>query len=264
MQIHKGKKRGIPTTQIYWPENPEILREHSRTTPLTIVMYAEECILEAFADIKPYNKELYTSIIPLDQSEEELLSRMDAKSCRYELRKSEKLGYSHATNQFIDEAFTLFQDFFESNGYRDPLTSEEWNGYLKIADIHTIRHGTTMIAAHVILRDAPHRVRLLLSATANRNTAEIRNVIGSLNRRLHWCEILFYKKQGYREYDFGGILVDTKDPMFSITQFKNSFGGTTRKEYKLFIIPNPFLRWVVNSLGFIKSRAPSLLKMMKF
>src|SRR5256885_8917652 len=46
------------------------------------------------------------------------LFRSDAKSCRYEVRKAEKIPHEVVLNQHLEEAQTVLQDFFRRKPYR--------------------------------------------------------------------------------------------------------------------------------------------------
>ena len=242
-------KFGLKTKQIAWPSNDQVVREALRTANIVKAMYLSENDLFSLLDLHPLAKPLYTTLIDLESSLDELMRQMDPKSCRYEIRKSDKMDFNHHVNEFHDEAFGLFNHFIVSNGYRAAITQEEWKGYASITDLHTIWHDNTLIAAHLILLNPPKRARLLLSATADRKDESLRNFISPLNRRLHWCEIIWYKEKGYLEYDFGGILNNPDDPRYSITRFKNSFGGKPITEYSLYLFGNKPVSLVIDLIA---------------
>lgn len=260
MRIIVGKRVGLKSAQVAWPTSAGAVREVYQKCSVTRVMYADVALLPDLACLHPHVREVYTTIISLDRPADDLLQEMDGKSCRYELRKALKLDPQHSVNQYRDEAFQLFQNFFKSSGYRGAMTPEEWEGYATVADLHTIHMDQDLVAAHLVLRDVPERVRLLLSATADRNSDRLRRAIGPLNRHLHWRELLFYQEQGVHEYDFGGILIDSADPRYSITQFKKSFGGRVEKQLNLVLIRNPILR--VAARAFVASK-PWLLELKR-
>lgn len=52
---------------------------------------------------------------------------------------------------------------------------------------------------------------------------------GSASALLTWEMMLYFKKEGYETYDWGGVVLDSTDPRYSITQFKLSFGGTSQR-----------------------------------
>ena len=244
----------LKTTLVAWPSGDQVVREALRNADIVKALYLSEDDLYSYLDLSPLIKPLYTTIIPLDSPLEDLMQQMDPKSCRYEIRKSEKMSYSHYVNKFHDEAYVLFNHFFNSNGYRETITPDEWKGYAINTDLHTIWHNDILIAAHLIMLNPSNRVRLLLSATADRKDEYLRNFISPLNRRLHWCEMIHYKEIGYIEYDFGGVVTDPNDSKYPISKFKNSFGGDLKKEYSLFIIRNKPSRIMLNFFVFLISQ----------
>jgi lipid II:glycine glycyltransferase (peptidoglycan interpeptide bridge formation enzyme) len=77
-------------------------------------------------------------------------------------------------------------------------------------------------------------VRLLHSCSLFRDTDdhECQNLVGRANRLLHWDDILYFKRNNYLLYDFGGIYQGDRDKeKIQIAQFKNSFGGEIKCGY---------------------------------
>jgi lipid II:glycine glycyltransferase (peptidoglycan interpeptide bridge formation enzyme) len=103
----------------------------------------------------------------------------------------------------------------------------------------------------VLLKDDMDRVRLLWSATRDRSSTEVKKIIGTINRYMHWREILYYKNIGVRIYDFGGVNLDKKSPTYTITQFKLSFGGDIIEEYDILLMRNKILKVLFKSKDFI-------------
>jgi hypothetical protein len=59
-----------------------------------------------------------------------------------------------------------------------------------------------------------------------------RNLIGRANRYLIWNDMLRYKEQGLRCFDFGGWYAGTTDQtLLKINEFKKGFGGQVVREY---------------------------------
>jgi len=60
-----------------------------------------------------------------------------------------------------------------------------------------------------------------------------RNLIGRANRSLIWNDMLRYKKQGLKCFDFGGWYPGTTDQaLLKINEFKRGFGGQVVREYQ--------------------------------
>ncbi|HKS38687.1 MAG TPA: hypothetical protein VJW76_15950 [Verrucomicrobiae bacterium] len=59
-----------------------------------------------------------------------------------------------------------------------------------------------------------------------------RNTIGRANRYLMWSDMLRYKEQGLKCFDFGGWYSGTTDQaLLKINEFKKGFGGQVVREY---------------------------------
>lgn len=59
-----------------------------------------------------------------------------------------------------------------------------------------------------------------------------RNFSGRANRYLTWSNILRYKAQGLKFFDFGGWHLGADQEMLSINDFKRGFGGQVVREYR--------------------------------
>jgi hypothetical protein len=133
--------------------------------------------------------------------------------------------------------------------YRAELGEAEWQALLPDHDVFLCKWQGTPVAVHVLLRDPPGRARLLLSGSADRGDKQLRGVVGPANRLLHWHELLHYKTQGYRFYDFGGCDLDPASETYPVTQFKLSFGGEVAEEPMLYLSGNPLLRFGLRGFG---------------
>jgi lipid II:glycine glycyltransferase (peptidoglycan interpeptide bridge formation enzyme) len=82
------------------------------------------------------------------------------------------------------------------------------------------------------------RARLLHSASLFRESDDsaYRNLVGRANRLLHWDDICYFKNEGCRTYDLGGISMDKSNmETQAINKFKESFGAAVIKEYKSYV-----------------------------
>jgi hypothetical protein len=59
-----------------------------------------------------------------------------------------------------------------------------------------------------------------------------RNFSGRANRYLTWSNILRYKDEGLKYFDFGGWHLGSDAEMLSINDFKRGFGGKVMREYQ--------------------------------
>jgi Acetyltransferase (GNAT) domain len=179
-------------------------------------------------DTLPHLVERYamrTVCINLSAGPDAILQGMKPTSCRYRIRRAEKMlnrvvieAGSEKTNR---DFLTVYNDFSRAKDL--PALSPLW--------IHeNSAHSETFVlyldgealCSHLFLRDAEASVvRLLYSGSRRLKSPEHAAACGALNRYLHWHEMQRYYKQGFRNFDFGGI-GNSED---SITRFKLSFGG---------------------------------------
>lgn len=175
----------------------------------------------------------HTTCIDLSRGLDELEAAMDKKSCRYEIRKAQKvrdqlhIGRAEQPEQ-VEEFLKLYNAFVEAKGHARPLTNARLSDYLRTSDIWTLSWNGKPCCGHLLVRDgAARRLRLVFSATTRLNGGEEAKMCGAFNRLLHWSEIEHYKTAGWAIYDFGGI----GDGTDSIARFKLSFGGERVEEY---------------------------------
>jgi hypothetical protein len=167
-----------------------------------------------------------TTCLDLRLGADALRRAMDAKSCRYEVRRAEKMldrikvltNDDAAANDFRQ----LYNRFVAINRYARPLSLRRVKEFLGACDVFVIYADDRPVCSHMLLRDDDAgRVRLIFSATCRLEKSPDAALSGPLNRYLHWHEIQAYQAQGFRLFDFGGI----EDGETSIAKFKLSFGG---------------------------------------
>jgi len=80
----------------------------------------------------------------------------------------------------------------------------------------------------------PERVRLFTTVSdmdPSRDT-HWNNLVGRAHRLHHWQDMLAFKNEGVRIYDFGGVYRGTEDSeQMNIARFKQSFGGCFADSY---------------------------------
>ena len=213
--------------------------------PAVILWQTPKAVIE---EVRPYifcTRQFFTPLIDLSLPEDQLWQALEPKSCRYEIRKAQKMECTILRNEETDLAREFINASIRRLRYRAELGKAEWNALLSTHDVFLCKWQGSPVAAHLMLLDRPHRARLLLSGSADRSDPRLRNVVGPANRLLHWSELQAYKAEGMKFYDFGGCDMDKESPEYSITQFKLSFGATVVEEPMLFLAKNPCLRFGV-------------------
>lgn len=188
----------------------------------------------------------HTLLNDLSQEPEVLLKAMD-KTTRYEItRAQEKDHLTYRSWRQPDSAVIReFRDFFSrfagSKGI--PEVSESYlqalagAGQLDLSSVLSEQAAPLTWHAHLIEKG---RSRLLHSASvrmekkAESDDNTLRNLVGRANRYHHWEDMLRFRAEGCRLYDFGGWYDGQEDPeRLRINQFKERFGGTPEKSFNI-------------------------------
>ena len=183
-----------------------------------------------------------TLVTDLTETEEEIKQHF-SKNCKYKINRAmrEDISFHILNSQEIDdkelqEFCIFFQKFWESKDI--PFRETE----KLIRELKNYRNQNALTMAYAVLNHEKavyhthimdeQCARLLHSASLYRPQGDeegnTKNLIGMANRCLHFEEIKYFKSIGKTEYDWGGA--GTSEDVASITEFKQSFGGT-KKQY---------------------------------
>jgi Acetyltransferase (GNAT) domain len=185
-------------------------------------------------DVVPHLVEQYkmpTLCINLAVGPQAILDGMSKKSCRYEIRRAEKMlsrvaieiGSEKANRDFL----TLYNEFNRAKGL--PQLAARWMQENSThCETFVLYRDAEALCAHLLLRDSQTSVvRLLYSGSTRLASPEQALACGALNRYLHWQEMQRFHALGFRTFDFGGV----GRPDESISRFKLSFGGTVLTQH---------------------------------
>jgi hypothetical protein len=179
-------------------------------------------------------EEARTLLHDLTQEPESLLKAMD-KTTRYEIqraREKDQLAYQswRAPDPSVIREYCGFFSFFAgmkkipdmSEGHLRNLSRA---GILDLSRIRSAQGATLTWHAHLI---SDRRSRLLYSASSRINEdKDFRNLVSRANRFHHWEDMLRFRAEGCRLYDFGGWYAGKDDQeRLQINQFKERFGGS--------------------------------------
>jgi len=90
-----------------------------------------------------------------------------------------------------------------------------------------------VLVCHANYRDHQRATQLYLpSLYRSLSDNGARSLIGRANRYLTWSDILRYKDQGLKYFDFGGWYPGSDPEMLKINEFKRGFGGQVLREYQ--------------------------------
>jgi hypothetical protein len=236
-------------TVCWWPQGRDEVKRLLGEAPVVILRQCPESLARELRLWVFKTRPFHTPLIDLQRTEEELWQKLDPKSCRYEIRKAQKLDCAISVNEETDAARVLLNDSIRRLRYREEFTPQRWQSERYGYDIFLCRWQGIPVATHVMMRDPPVRAKLLLSGTVDRNEERFHSVVGPCNRLLHWQELRHYQAAGYRYYDFGGCELDKAAVDYPITQFKLSFGGEVVSEPTLFLAKNPAVRALFRGVG---------------
>ena len=186
-------------------------------------------------------QEYHTCMNVITKPEDELLAAVN-KAVRYQFRRSEKdqieiRFYTRAdieqSPELMDTFAEIYERMYQSKGADTKLNVSAIQKYLEADGIvfSAVWHEGEMLVFHSYICDATD-ARLLHSASCFREESADQSMIGRANKRLHWEDILYFKKKGLLRYDWGGI--SDFDNTNGIDEFKLKFGGQKITYYNVF------------------------------
>ncbi len=254
MLVYRQKGR-FPRTDLimaWWPQSVSDVTAFLNHAPIVVLRQCPAAMVPALRSWAFRCQPFQTPLIDLTRPEQELWQNLEAKSCRYEIRKAQKMEFAISRNEAGDAARQVINDSIQRLRYRAQLSEEEWQALRPDHDIFLCRWQGVPLAAHVLLRDHPGRARLMLSGGADRGEERFHRVVGPGNRLLHWQELQDYKAEGFHCYDFGGCDLNKDSHHYRNTQFKLSFGGQVVEEPTIHLAKNPALRGFHMGLGLVR------------
>jgi hypothetical protein len=174
-----------------------------------------------------------TLTINLHAPEEQLLEGLN-RDTKYKVRRAATKDlveciHEPVATEAICRAFHAFYDEFAVAKGLHRLSMEELLARAQGGTVRfsrAARDGETIVwHVHAVTE---HGATLLHSASQFRqlDDNDARAIVGRANRLLHWRDILAFKSEGKRVYDFGGWYAGQEDAdLLRINQFKEGFGG---------------------------------------
>jgi len=181
--------------------------------------------------MKKYN--YFTKIIDLKRDCKNI-KKSFGKSAKNQINRAKKLpikcGIYDLEQNF--KFYKYFIDRFAKNKNRNFLSYDEnLNNDLKKV-ITFAKYENQTIVFHTYTVDYESKTAILLHSASKirekniQNDKKLKRVIGYANRYLHYWDMCYFKKMGFKKYDIGGYAVDTEDEeLKKINIFKNDFRG---------------------------------------
>jgi Acetyltransferase (GNAT) domain len=239
--VVRSRFAGIPCVDVWWPARPGDVEARLGEAPVVRARQCDEATATALGPRVFRRRPSPTLLIDLTRPVEALREDLHPKSCRAKVRRAEESGCRFHVGESVDEALALIAADIARQGYTAPPSSEEWQELLRSGDVFGVTGEGRLLAAHVFLADGG-RARMLYSGTVERTGKDVDRLVGSANRFLHWQEMIHYRERGLESYDFGGIDLDPASRLYSISQFKLSFGGRLHDEESVYVAGRPALR----------------------
>jgi hypothetical protein len=184
---------------------------------------------------KPFMREHVSYTLETDLSrDEEVIFKSFNADARTKIRRTGRLNFLLGINDVPEEEYIEFFNSFARVKRLAIESKKRLSEYKKENIIFTSardRLTSELLVVHVYVVDG-ERARLLHSASQihDMEDGEKRKLVGLFNRRLHWEEMLYFKKLGYSIYDWGGYSRKHDNKvLMGINDFKKSFGGIERE-----------------------------------
>ena len=186
-----------------------------------------------------HSEDFYTLLHRLSEDEATLFSRIKPKT-RAQILRADHDGLEfkayEPTGQCIQSFCTFFNDFAKSKS-REPISCGDLHGLAEAGMLKLTaaeKDGEALVRHSLIF--TPRRARGLQSASFFRALEpSMSRAIGRANRWLIWQDILYFKRLGVMEFDFGGWYEGKEDTeRLRINEFKEFFGAEIEKNYNLF------------------------------
>ncbi len=208
-------------------------------------------------------KYFYNYLVDLTQSAEQLLKRLNDDTA-YKIRRARERDKivcecCDPRDPVVLDGFEEMYNPFAAMKGLPPLNRPRVNALAAagVLDLSVAKdpQGNALVY-HANYRNHERATELYLPSLFRKASGSAaRNLIGRANRYLTWSDILRYKEQGLKYFDFGGWYPGTDPGMLKINDFKRGFGGQVTREYEC--------EQILSVKGWLVLNAAKLLKRAK-
>jgi len=179
----------------------------------------------------------HSSVINLSSSLDELMARLNKKT-RNEIRQAQKRNVKISlmnNEKGIKSFYDLSQDYWRKTGKPFWLKG---NNFFEFYKENIDKNILNVFLAKI--EDNPAAF-----AAIWKNKKNIIYFAGGMNRKYQWYRpsnlllwevIKWGKEKGCKFLDMGGLVTDKRNPRYSISKFKEGFGGELKEFYKYYKI----------------------------
>lgn len=246
-------KRGIKINHVWFAKEIGDIKKGSAA--ITFAHGLPQCQTAGFCMIQ----EQYSLMTNLWEEEEELFKKI-RKNFRYEIRRIEKEAITirvfsskemEKENALLHSFADTYNQMYADKGIKATFNLPLINAYIKNnALLFTVAYyNQEPLVFHSYIIDG-HQCRFFYSTSPFRAEKELANEIGRMNKALHWHDILWFKKNGYDIYDWGGITNPIEPD--GIDNFKLGFGGKLVTYYNIVYGKNIFVNGLLSVYGKFK------------
>ena len=185
------------------------------------------------------SRSFYTLLVDLSQTQEQLRAQLNDDTA-YKVRRARDRDKiicecCDSRNPAVMNGFEQMYNAFAAIKGLPPLNRLrlERMAAAGALDITAAKdpHGKILVY-HANYRDERRATQLEMpSLYRTLPQSAARNFCGRANRYLTWSNILRYKQEGLKSFDFGGWHLGSDPDMLSINDFKRGFGGQVVREY---------------------------------
>jgi hypothetical protein len=247
----KYSRRWLCRGEVWFDEAPasggvDVLYFRQRTTPVP----GAQCSV------------FHTLLIDLSVDSEEIWRRF-SKTAQYKIRRAgerDSVAYESWNGSEAIGTLTRFCASYDRFAMKKGLDCAD-REYLRVLanvgalDISRVtdKDGKELVW-HVHYRDRARAVLLhSFSSFREYEDSGLRNLIGRANRLHHWRDMLRYKEEGIRTYDFGGWYEGSSDrEKLQINSFKEEFGGTVVKNHNCVELLTAKARFLIAAGGWLR------------
>ncbi|MDB5280386.1 MAG: hypothetical protein JWR61_5341 [Ferruginibacter sp.] len=191
----------------------------------------------------------HTLELDLEQEKEQILANF-SKAYRQQIRKAEEEGITVESTSNIEEFVAFFNEFASKKGTYSTSRQRilEKKNYLQMS---FAKHQNSVIAAQSFLVDEDKKIiRHYQTANKRFDDSLNKNFVGYANKFLLVTNIMRFKEEGYKIFDFGGYAANTTDPsLLGINNYKLKFGGTVVECKDYYSIPFWLMRKTAKLFG---------------
>jgi hypothetical protein len=186
------------------------------------------------------SRSFYTLLVDLGQTQEQLRAQLNEDTA-YKIRRARDRDkiICECCNPRDPAVLSGFEQIYRAFAAMKNLPTLD-RGRLEslaaagVLDISVAKDPKgNVLLYHANYRDKSRATQLELpSLYRSLPDSAARNFSGRANRYLTWHDIMRFKEQGLKFFDFGGWHLGTDPEMLRINDFKRGFGGRVVREYR--------------------------------